>query len=254
MIIEYLRPDTLEEAINLLNRREPKSIPLGGGTNLAQKRSDDAIAVIDLQALGMREIVLKNGYLEIGANVTLQRIYDSPQVPAAIRASVAREGNFNLRQMATIGGTVASSDCGSPFVALLQAGDAEIIWEPGHEPFKLIEFTPVFRRDHPGFISSLKIPLPSKFAMESVSRTPLSESILCVCGAQNQAGNTRILIADSSKSLAGVIFEGALQPGKPDPIMLASNWVENGNIRDPYLGNVLGELIDRLLTELRKEG
>ncbi len=36
MIIEYLRPDTLEEAIDLLNRQNPKSIPLGGGTNLAQ--------------------------------------------------------------------------------------------------------------------------------------------------------------------------------------------------------------------------
>ncbi len=254
MIIEYLRPDTLEEAINLLNRQNPKSIPLGGGTNLAQKRSDDAIAVIDLQALGMREIVLKNGYLEIGANVTLQRIHDSPQFPAAIRASVSREGNFNLRQMATIGGTVASSGSGSPLAALLKAIDAEIIWEPGHQSFKLNEFTPIFHRDHPGFISCLKIPFPSKFAMESVSRTPLSESILCVCGAQNQAGNTRILISDSSASLAGVAFEGALQPGKPDPSELASNWVEKWNIRNPYLGSVLGELIDRVLTELRKEG
>ena len=94
MIIEYLRPETLDQAINLLHRQNPKSIPLGGGTSLAQKRSDDAIAVIDLQALGMREIVLKNGYLELGANVTLQQIHDSTQIPVAIRASVAPGGEF----------------------------------------------------------------------------------------------------------------------------------------------------------------
>ena len=81
MIIEYLRPDTIEEAIDLLNRQNPKSIPLGGGTSLAQMRSGDATAVIDLQALGMRKIEIKNDFLEIGANVTLQQLHDYSQVP-----------------------------------------------------------------------------------------------------------------------------------------------------------------------------
>ncbi len=253
MIIEYLRPDTIDEAIDLLKRQNPKSIPLGGGTSLAQIRSTDATAVIDLQALGMREIEIKDGFLEIGANVTLQQLHDFSQVPPAIQAAITRQGNFNLRQMATVGGTVASAGGESPFNALLQACNAEIIWQPAMKPFFFKEFNRDYRRNNPGFISGIRIPFPSRYALESVSRTPLSESIICVCGAVQLDGTSRIVITDASNPLASVLFEGRLDPSEPDSHVIASKWVDKNNFPDQYLGGILIELLDRVFTELRKE-
>ena len=254
MIIEYLRPDTIEEAIDLLNRQNPRSIPLGGGTSLAQMRSGDATAVIDLQALGMRKIEIKNDFLEIGANVTLQQLHDFSQVPPAFQAAITREGNFNLRQKATVGGTVASAGGGSPFNALLQAGDAEIIWQPGLKPFSFKEFNRDNRKNNQGFISGIRIPYTSNYALESVSRTPLSESIICVCGAIQLDGTSRIVITEASNPLASVLFEGRLNPGEPDPHLISAKWVEKNNIPDQYVGGILIELLDRVITDLRKEG
>jgi len=254
MIIEYLRPDSIEEAIDLLNRQNPKSIPLGGGTSLSQMRSADATAVIDLQALGMREIEIINGFLEIGANVTLQQLHDYSQVPPAFQAAITREGNFNLRQMATVGGTVASAGGGSPFNALLQAGNAEIIWQPGLKPFSFEDFHQENQRNYLGFISGIRIPYTSSYALERISRTPLSESIICICGAVRRDGTSRIVITETSNPLASVLFEGRLNPGEPDSHFIASKWVGKNNFPDQYLEGILIELLDRVINELRKEG
>ncbi len=254
MIIEYQRPETMDEAIDLLMRSNPRSIPMGGGTSLAQIRLADPIAVIDLQALGMRDIEINNDFLEIGANVTLQQLHDFSQVPPAFQAAIAREGNFNLRQMATVGGTVASAGGGSPFNAMLQASKAEINWQPNMNPISIEELDEDYRRKNPGFITKIKIPYSSKYALENVSRTPLSESIICVCGAVQLDGTSRIVLTDATNRFALEIFEGSLGSGAPDPQIIASKWAQKNKTSDPYLSEILIELLDRVITELGKEG
>jgi CO/xanthine dehydrogenase FAD-binding subunit len=254
MIIEYFRPDTVNDALKLLNRPTPRSVPLGGGTDLAQTKSDDAIAVVDLQALGMREIVSKKGILEIGANVYLQQLHDCQFIPAALRTSLAMEGNFNLRQMATVGGTIASSDGGSAIMAILLAADAEILWEPGNRLIPIVEFIQDFRSTIPGFISGLRFPLSVKTSLERVSRTPLSESILCVCGARKPDGIARILIPDSNSSIAVEMFEGKLETDKPDAKEIVKLWSNRQQEKVPYVEAILAELIKRVLNDLGKEG
>ena len=71
MIIEYLRPETLEETLRLLARTEPKTVPLGGGTVL-NAPSDQQVAVVDLRNLGLNKMETKGRSLEIGATTTLQ--------------------------------------------------------------------------------------------------------------------------------------------------------------------------------------
>jgi hypothetical protein len=105
-----------------------------------------------------------------------------------------------------------------------------------------------------GFISGIRIPHTSSYALESVSRTPLSETIICVCGAIQLDGTSRIMITEASKPLASVLFEGRLSPGEPNPHFIASNWVDNNNFTDQYIEGILIELLNRVITELRKEG
>ena len=56
MIIEYYRPQSLEEALELLARPGLTTVPLGGGTVVNQP-SPEPVAVVDLQALGLNMIV-----------------------------------------------------------------------------------------------------------------------------------------------------------------------------------------------------
>ncbi len=254
MIIEYSRPDTINDALMLLNRQTPRSIPLGGGTSISQTRSDEAFAVVDLQSLGMREMVSKNEYLEVGANVTLQQLHDCDLIPAAMRTSLGMEGNFNLRQMATIGGTIASSDGGSGFLAILQAVEAKILWEPGKKLISIEDFLQDFQTKIPGFISGMRFPLSVISSLQSVSRTPLSESIMCVCGARNLGGVARIMITDPSSPSAVKLFEGSLEPGSPNSKEIATYWSKHQPTWDPYSEAILIELIERVLADLRKEG
>ncbi len=55
MIVEYHRPETVEEALQLLNRQQPETLPLAGGSVINQP-STRKIAVVDLQALGLNDL------------------------------------------------------------------------------------------------------------------------------------------------------------------------------------------------------
>jgi CO/xanthine dehydrogenase FAD-binding subunit len=82
MIIEYHRPETMEQAKKLLSRSKPLTIPLGGGT-LVSHPSQDPVAVVDLQALGLDKINNDESIIKIGAMVRLQSLVESSILPEA---------------------------------------------------------------------------------------------------------------------------------------------------------------------------
>jgi CO/xanthine dehydrogenase FAD-binding subunit len=241
MIIEYHRPTRKEEAFALLSRKTPKTVPLGGGTLLSQSRKGEDLAVVDLQALGMRDIQVISGNLQIGANVTLQKLIAYPEITPAFRTSLVMECNFNLRQMSTIGGTLASISGGSAFHALLMAAEADIELEPEKRVFRYSEFSPQKSLFNPGFISALRIPLGIKTSLKSVSRTPESESIICLCGAITPNQTIRITMTRQDLPKPQLIFAGNNPKAEAIP---------NPYPPDAYKSSVFSELVGRVLTDL----
>src|SRR5687767_9340866 len=122
MIRAYHRPQTLQEALTLIARAEPRTLPLGGGTVLTQP-GPDPIEVVDLQALALNKIHQKGNELEIGATTTLQALLESGAVPGSLKETILREAPLNIRNMATAAGTIMSCDGRSPFVSALLALD-----------------------------------------------------------------------------------------------------------------------------------
>ncbi len=114
MIIEYLRPSTIDEALQYLQRKEPITLPLGGGTVLSRKHRNDEIAVVDLQQVGLDTINKTGDILSIGSASTLQTLVEQDDLHAALKLAITREININMRRMATIGGTIISADGCSP--------------------------------------------------------------------------------------------------------------------------------------------
>jgi CO/xanthine dehydrogenase FAD-binding subunit len=195
MITQYYRPQTLEEALQLLARADTR--PLGGGTVLTQ-RSNESFSVVDLQALGLDKLRKSGDNLEIGATVTLQNLLESLYIAKALKAAIALETPLNLRTMGTVAGTLVTCDGRSPFGTLLLALDAKITFAFGNEKITLGNYLPLrvgMNSAHPGeLITKVEIPLNAKIAFETVARTPADKPIICAALAQWPSGRTRLAL------------------------------------------------------------
>jgi CO/xanthine dehydrogenase FAD-binding subunit len=201
MITTYHRPKTLDEALTLLS--QPNTVPLGGGTLLSHP-TVDPVSVVDLQALGLNRIHKKGNNLEIGATVTLQQLLESEHCPEALKTAIKFEAPLNVRNAATVAGTLVVANGRSTFACALLALDAKmtLISEPpsGTSQSSMIsigEFLPLRPR---GLITQIIIPLQAKFAFEFVSRTPSDKPIVCTALAQWTGSRTRLAIGGWGKS------------------------------------------------------
>mgnify|MGYP002640101757 CR=1 FL=1 len=201
MIIEYHRPETIEAALGLLARKQPHTVPLGGGTVLNQP-SDTPLAVVDVQSLGLNQIIGRGNSLEIGAAVTLQALLNAPQTPLALKDAIRHEAAFNQRHMATVAGTLVAADGRSPFAAVMLALGAELMIAGDTQPaISLGEFLPL-RADSPtnSLITQVTIPLNTKLSYQYVARTPADVPIVCAAAVQWPSGRTRLVLGGFGKS------------------------------------------------------
>lgn len=197
MITTYHRPQSLDEALTLLT--QPNRIPLGGGTLLARSTTDP-VEVVDLQALGMDSINKSGNNLEIGATVTLQQLLESVHCPEALKSALKLEAPLNIRNSATVAGTLVACDGRSTFATVLLALDAkiEIRYSPDDSRVSNIgEFLPLRPR---GLITSIVLPLSVKLAFDYVSRTPADKPIVCTAVAQWNSGRTRLAVGGYGKA------------------------------------------------------
>ena len=216
MITAYHRPQTLDEALTLLI--QPNRAPLGGGTLLSHLKSD-SVEAVDLQALSLDTIEKQGNGLEIGATVTLQQLLESEHCPEALKSALKLEAPLNIRNSATVAGTVVACDGRSTVATMLLAVDAKLEIKsltklelmnmemesrsPRQEVavLGLGEFLPLRADQIRGkLITSITIPLNVRLAFEYVSRTPLDKPIVCTAVAQWNSGRTRLAVGGYGKS------------------------------------------------------
>jgi CO/xanthine dehydrogenase FAD-binding subunit len=194
MIIEYHRPNTIDEAVKLLERTQPVTVPLGGGTVL-NAPSDRQVAVVDLQALNLDKITKKGSTVRAGAAATLQALLDFPELPQALSKAIKHQATHNLRQTGTIAGALVSGDGRSPFLMAMMALDAQLVWLPGETKQSLGEFVPLRAEERPGLlISEVSFSLGTKLAYEYVARSPADKPVVGVAAARWPSGRTRIVL------------------------------------------------------------
>lgn len=191
MITTYHRPKSMDEALTLLSN--PKILPLGGGTLLSHTSIADRMEVVDLQSLGLDFINKKGNELEIGATATLQQLFESEGCPDDLKSALKLEAPLNLRNSATVAGTLVSCDGRSTLAVVMLAMDAKltIVVNRQSQIVNLGDFLPLRPR---GLITSLTIPLNVKLAFKYVSRTPADKPIVCAALAQWNSGRTRLAV------------------------------------------------------------
>ncbi len=110
-VSDYVRPETIEEALAAAAAFGKKGRILAGGTNLLRDKPSGIDALIDITRLDLGAIENGDG-LKIGALATVQALRTSPLLegPYVILKEAAHaHGHALIRHLATIGGNVCDA-------------------------------------------------------------------------------------------------------------------------------------------------
>jgi probable selenate reductase FAD-binding subunit len=226
-IVEYYRPQHLEEALNLLARADVTTVPIGGASELIAEGRSDAQAVVDLRDLGLSYVRHEGDTLRIGATTTLQTLIDTPESAGAWDSELARVVELtaarNLREQGTLAGTLVAAESNNPLAVTLLALDAALSIAPRNDAVSLNDFF-TKRRSllHASLITEITFPLPDPaqtIAFEKVSRTPADLPIVCAAARvrveEGTLRDVRIALGGvSAAPIRAVRFEGAAE-GQP---------------------------------------
>lgn len=256
MIIEYHRPQTLEETLRLLTRSDIVTIPLGGGTYINSPAtasgifSSENIAVVDLQSLGLDTFAQSRTTTSIGAMVTLQAMLDLPGLPEALFRAIRHETTYNLRQIASVAGTIVTVGGRSPFGTVMLALDAQLTLLPNEEMVRLGDLLPLrTERLHRRLITKIVIPASVHVAYEYVARTPSDQPVVCASVVQWPSGRTRVTLGGYG-STPVLVTDGPKPEGAEVAARAAYSQAEDAWASAAYRSDVAGVLVMRCLNHL----
>ena len=208
-IREYKRAESLEEAWQL-NQKKPNRI-LGGMIWLKMETINVGTA-IDLSGLGLDTIEETEDSFSIGAMVTLRQLEKHPGLAAythgAMRETVRHIVGVQLRNLATVGGSIYSRFGYSDALSMFLAMDCDVeLYKGGIVPLAEYAQRP-YDRD---ILVRVIVPKEdAKFCYQSVRNSQTDIPVLTCAAARLETGDYRIAIG--ARPLRAVWFE---LPGEP---------------------------------------
>ena len=189
--LEYHRPKSLQQALELLSRARP----LGGGTALTPRRAE-LDSVVDLQDLDLAGQELRAGRVILGGALRLQALAEHiAGLPPAVAQACRLEAGWNVRNQATLAGSVVTGDGRSPLLAVLLALDASVHLEPGEGVIALGDFL----TGRPGsvdgrLIVALGLARDAQLDYVGVARSPADRPLVCAALARLEVGEWRVVL------------------------------------------------------------
>lgn len=210
-LIEYHKPSEQAEVVALLGRKKPRTIPLAGGTwlnpRLGQEidspfgKLDQVEAVVNLSGLELNHIERDPDTLRLGPMSTLAAVAENEicqSLAGGLLAQAAqREASVNVRNAATIGGTVVVAPADSEFLLALLALAAELtVCCADTRLFSLEQFLqdPAAALNN-GFITQVRVNIPLHIASGSarVTRTPADHPIVAAYAILAEDGDAKCI-------------------------------------------------------------
>lgn len=197
---EYYKPDNIDDAIALLDREKPLTRIISGGTGIVPNKNPNIEALVDITALNLSYINLREGNLVIGATTTLTQILKDDNASSwcsgLLKQACEVAGDTLLKNVVTIGGNIARpyTWCDLPIVLL--GLDAVIhVRKQGKETitYKASEFfaqQPVNFLGKTDIITEIEIPaLKGKGAFHKFARTKVDYALFdCMVYAEIEDG------------------------------------------------------------------
>jgi CO/xanthine dehydrogenase FAD-binding subunit len=146
---DYLKPQTLQEALHLLDQHGEKSKLVAGGTDvmvMIKKGNLSPEVVVSLRGIsGLDHLLCENGALRIGAMVTHRAVEKSERIRkeySALSDAVDVLGTVQVRNVATIAGNICtaapSGDTAPPLLVL--GARVKLLSREGQRTISLEEF------------------------------------------------------------------------------------------------------------------
>ncbi|MDJ0752742.1 MAG: FAD binding domain-containing protein [Ardenticatenaceae bacterium] len=241
----YHRPESVEAALAMLTQPEKRCALLAGGTHLnATLKQAEIDTLVDLQAVGLDQIEVKEGKVTIGAMVTLQRLVDSRAMPPLVRQMAHLEAPNTFRHMATIGGSVGAGEAESELVAALLVCEAKITLQTA-QAVQNVSLTDLLNNgvQLPYIITAITIANDGTTAHARVARTPKDKPIVAALGRKTASGTVHL-------ALCGVARR---------PILVQAADIEQLTPPADFRGSsryrkaMAGVLTQRVLTEINRQ-
>jgi CO/xanthine dehydrogenase FAD-binding subunit len=249
MIKEYYRPESVEEVVKLLTDSEKSLSPLGGGTRISRHQAEYD-GVVDLQAAGLDKITTKGQDVRVGAMVRLDMLLDHEEIHPEIQRGIKIDASQNIRNMASLGGWLVSSDGRSITTTLLLALDTTLTWEPGKQKIRIGDWLPLREFESPGvLLTEAEWRTQPYLTFEYVARSPKDKSIVIVAAAQWGSGRTRIVLGGYGK-MPIVAMDGTESQGADVACLDAYAEADDKWATADYRKNVASKLALRCLERI----
>jgi putative selenate reductase FAD-binding subunit len=204
MIQDFFKPQTIAEALELKEKFKDDAVFIAGGTDVNCTDSRYEIEkVIGIEQLKLNEISKTQSELSIGAGVTIQELIDSPKIPDPLTSAARHFINRNIRNIATVGGNIASNHSASNLIPILVALDAELKIGGSATPVPVYEYvTQEMTRLIEGIMISSEH-LAKKYDLRKFSRAANDISIITAAvtfNIQNEKlSNVRVAVGGVGK-------------------------------------------------------
>ena len=224
MIQEFFKPQTIVEAVELKEKLQNEAVFMAGGTDVNCTDSNYEIeTVIGIEQLKLDAISKTPSELSIGAGVTIQELIDSPKMPDQLSIAAGHFANRNIRNIATIGGSIASNNSTSNLIPILIALDADLKIGGSATAVPVYEYV---SREMTRLIEGIMISsqnLRKKYGIRKFSRTANDISMITAAVTFNiqheKLFNVRVAVGAVSKHVVRLTeLEKKLEGNKlPDP-------------------------------------
>jgi len=150
---EYFKPNSVAEAIKLLEQYGEKGWLIAGGTDLLVEKDPQVEVLIDIAGLGLDYVKSDSQGVRIGATTTFANIAASPILqknPYNILVQAASQiGTPQIRNVATIGGNIchAVPSADSAPALLILGATLSISSKAGERSIKIADFFKDVRKD-----------------------------------------------------------------------------------------------------------
>ncbi len=252
MITAYYRPQSLDEAINLL-MSQPEAMPIGGGTTL-ERFTHREMKIVDLQALKLDQVMEQTTVsIRVGATCTYAQSADILKIFPSVKSAITCEAGLNQQNRATLGGIVVSGDGRSPLLTALLALDVALIWQPDDQRISIGDWLVTRRLEKPGcLMTSVEINTLSKFAMTWVGRSPFDRPLLVVAVTKWGSGRCRVAVGGFGDTPL-LAMDGFGQEGVEKAVANACYDSGDAWASAEYRQAVAGKLALRCLAEIDAE-
>ncbi len=190
MANQLLMAKSPEEAVAAKNA---SAVFVAGGTEVNRLGSDAAAAADTLISLkkcaGLKDIEEDAGFVTIGSMCTFQQLVESEKVPSYLKEAALFMASRTKRNMATIGGNIASKRSDSYIIPTLMAAGASMkLLTAGGKEVKTWVGEYIDEGDSDALIISVTVPKDMKVISKRYANTAQSHAVLTMSAALGEHG------------------------------------------------------------------